>query len=383
MNKKYNLRSLINKIILGVSITLLILVLIVFFTSDIDEVVKAFANISIPNLLIAIALTLLYFLLTPITVCILTKSTKNNISLKHTYLIGNSEHFFNGITPFATGGQPFQVYSYARLGVKPSESTGILMMNFIIHMVVTNIFALLSLAVYPKLIHAVGNLLPMVIIGFTMNFLTLILIISLALSKRLVKFLEKILIKLASIKWLSKLITPAIPAFNKYCADVQLGFKELWQHKTAAVVCFIIRGITMFVNYAITFYILRTFKIDVGYEDLFFVICGTAFAITTCVFIPTPGGSGGIEFAFSSIFTFVASGLNPNVATSGMLLWRLLTYYILMLISFFDYLWLEKSTKKYEKENRLDALEPPEFVQETTTNLDNNIWVFHSYHFNK
>ena len=61
--------------------------------------------------------------------------------------------------------------------------------------------------------------------------------------------------------------------------------------------------------YAITFYVLRAFNIAVSYTDLFFVICGTSFAITACVFIPTPGGSGGIEFAFTSIFVFIASGM--------------------------------------------------------------------------
>ena len=105
----------------------------------------------------------------------------------------------------------------------------------------------------------------------------------------------------------------------------------------------------MFVYYAITFYILRSFNIGISYKDLFFVICGTSFAITTCVFIPTPGGSGGIEFAFTSIFVFIASGITKDLGASGMLLWRILTYYGLMLVSFIDYLVLEKRTLKFQK----------------------------------
>ena len=266
-----------------------------------------------------------------------------------TFLIGNTEHFFNGITPFATGGQPFQVYSYSRLGVKASASTGILMMNFIIHMAVTNLFAILSIAIYPELIKAVGNLLPMIIIGFTMNFLTFGFIILLACSKRVANFLVYLLKLLGKIKFLSKFITPAIPAFQKYCEDTQSAFKELWKHKGATLLCFFVRAITMFVYYAITFYILRSFNIGISYKDLFFVICGTSFAITTCVFIPTPGGSGGIEFAFTSIFVFIASGITKDLGASGMLLWRILTYYGLMLVSFIDYLVLEKRTLKFQK----------------------------------
>ena len=346
---KYSFKSIINKIILGLAVTILILLLIIFLTTDINAIKTAFSFINIGYLFAGIGLTLLYFILSPITTCILTKVKKCNIGMLDTFLIGNTEHFFNGITPFATGGQPFQVYSYSRLGVKASASTGILMMNFIIHMAVTNLFAILSIAIYPELIKAVGNLLPMIIIGFTMNFLTFGFIILLACSKRVANFLVYLLKLLGKIKFLSKFITPAIPAFQKYCEDTQSAFKELWKHKGATLLCFFVRAITMFVYYAITFYILRSFNIGISYKDLFFVICGTSFAITTCVFIPTPGGSGGIEFAFTSIFVFIASGITKDLGASGMLLWRILTYYGLMLVSFIDYLVLEKRTLKFQK----------------------------------
>ncbi len=116
---KYSFKSILNKIILGLAITILILLLIIFLTTDINAIKAAFANINIGYLFAAIGLTVLYFLLSPITTCILTKAKKCDISMLDTFLIGNTEHFFNGITPFATGGQPFQVYSYSRLGIKP------------------------------------------------------------------------------------------------------------------------------------------------------------------------------------------------------------------------------------------------------------------------
>ena len=122
---KYSFKSIINKIILGLAVTILILLLIIFLTTDINAIKTAFSNINIGYLFAGIGLTLLYFILSPITTCILTKVKKCNIGMLDTFLIGNTEHFFNGITPFATGGQPFQVYSYSRLGVKASASTGI------------------------------------------------------------------------------------------------------------------------------------------------------------------------------------------------------------------------------------------------------------------
>ncbi len=373
---KYSVKSIINKIILGLAITIFILLLIIFLTTDINEIKNAFSRINIGYLFAAIGLTLLYFALSPITLCMLTKRKKCDINMLDTYLIGNTEHFFNGITPFATGGQPFQVYSFSRLGVKASASTGILIMNFIIHMFVTNLFALLSLAIYPKLVTAVGSLLPVVIIGFVMNFLSFAIVLLLATSKKVANFLVLLLTKLGKIKFLSKVVNPSIEGFKKYCEDTQSAFKELFKYKWTALGCFIVRAITMFVYYAITFYVLRAFNIAVSYTDLFFVICGTSFAITACVFIPTPGGSGGIEFAFTSIFVFIASGITKDLGASGMLLWRILTYYGLMLLSFIFYLILEKRTTKYEKTiklaNNLQLEQENEMTDTESNSQDSN-----------
>lgn len=346
---KYDSKKVVRMIILGSAITIFIMTMILSF-NDFEGIVEVLKTTNVKYLMFAILLLLVYAILYPITLCILTRTKKCKISMLNTYLIGSTEHFFNGITPFATGGQPFQVYAYNRLGVKPADSTGILMMNFIIFMIVTNIYALASLFYYPQLAQNISNLNAMVIIGFAINFFVLIFLISVATTKRIRIWLEKILIWLCRFKWLKKFVEPNIPKFNDYCYQAQGAFKELWHHKGAFLSCFVIKFITMGVYYAITFFILKALNVDVGLDKLVFIICSTAFAITMCVFIPTPGSSGGIEFAFKSIFQAVAVGITAEVAMGGMLLWRLLSYYLMMLLSFFIYLALEKITLKREKE---------------------------------
>lgn len=294
---KYDSKKVVRMIILGSAITIFIMTMILSF-NDFEGIVEVLKTTNVKYLMFAILLLLVYAILYPITLCILTRTKKCKISMLNTYLIGSTEHFFNGITPFATGGQPFQVYAYNRLGVKPADSTGILMMNFIIFMIVTNIYALASLFYYPQLAQNISNLNAMVIIGFAINFFVLIFLISVATTKRIRIWLEKILIWLCRFKWLKKFVEPNIPKFNDYCYQAQGAFKELWHHKGAFLSCFVIKFITMGVYYAITFFILKALNVDVGPDKLVFIICSTAFAITMCVFIPTPGGSGGIEFAF-------------------------------------------------------------------------------------
>ena len=58
-----------------------------------------------------------------------------------------------------------------------------------------------------------------------------------------------------------------------------------------------------------------------------FVAC--AFVMIIGAFVPIPGGSGGLEFAFSKFYGEYLGG--PILATS-LLIWRFITYYLGMII---------------------------------------------------
>ena len=74
---------------------------------------------------------------------------------------------------------------------------------------------------------------------------------------------------------------------------------------------------------------------------------------TTMVWVPTPGGTGGIEFAFTTIFTASLFGnLSNDIGVTGMILWRALTYYLLMIISALAYIIFEIRVKKYKKKQQ-------------------------------
>ena len=50
-------------------------------------------------------------------ICFFAKSAKAESDFTDSYLIGCSEHFYNGITPFSAGGQPFQIYYLNKRGI--------------------------------------------------------------------------------------------------------------------------------------------------------------------------------------------------------------------------------------------------------------------------
>ncbi|MGN0817895.1 MAG: lysylphosphatidylglycerol synthase domain-containing protein, partial [Candidatus Coproplasma sp.] len=147
--------------------------------NDFGETMKVLGGADIKYVLIALALLALYAALTPLTTCMLTKAKGLNVGFGTTYSISMTEHFFNGITPFSTGGQPFQIYEFSRAKVKAADSTGTLLLNFIIMMIVTNAFAACSLIYYGRFIDGNVAMQVIAIVGFTMNALVLFFMISL------------------------------------------------------------------------------------------------------------------------------------------------------------------------------------------------------------
>ena len=321
------------------ALTVAILVTVLSF-NDIGEIFSVMQTADVKYIYIALAFLLAYALLYPLSTCILAKAQKLPTRFATNYTVAMTEHFFNGITPFSTGGQPFQVYAFKKSGVKISESTGLLMMNFIIFMIVTNLFAMLSLIYATKFVTTVP-MIALAVVGFTMNFGVLAFLIALATSKRLRGCLVWIVEHLAKIKFLKKFLEPKIPQLTEYFTQVQSAFKSLFKKVHIFLLCILIKIITMAFYYAITFYILLALHVPVGYDDLFFIMCGTSFAITMVVFVPTPGSSGGIEFAFGSVLANVGGGLSATVSYGGMLIWRLLSYYLMMAFSLLFYIALE------------------------------------------
>lgn len=339
--------------------------------NDIGAIMEQLKKADPINILYAIGMLLTYMALYPLSLCVLTKAEGCKIGMKTTYSIAMTEHFFNGITPFATGGQPFQAYCFSKAKVKIADSTGLLLMNFLVFMLVTNSFALLSLIYFERFVTDTA-MTVIAIIGFTMNFIVLACTVILGVSKTVRGWVMKLIGLLCKIKFLAKVIEPRLGGMNEYLTQVQTAFGKLMSKKLHFLLAILTKALSMAAYYATTFFILRALHINVSTDELFFIICGTSFAITMVVFLPTPGSSGGIEGSFAAVFgsIIVATGTTAvgAVAHGGMLIWRLLTYYLVLFISLLFYIGLEFAFARAAKRSphQTEDDEPP-IADGTTT----------------
>lgn len=341
---KYNKHKLIRNIILVIAVSIGAMFLVLSF-GDLASIYETFKTTNAKYILLALVVFLAYFILYPTTILILSHARKIKCSKKNIYLVGQIEHFFSGITPFETGGQPFQIYAFNRLGVPASESTGILMLNYIIMLLVCNVYAIYSLFYWSTFSKNIGAHAYYYLIGFVINFFVLIMFLLVGHSKhtlngliRLVRFTGK------KIKPLKKITEKRSDDIEAYFTSAQEAIKTLWKNPKVFFPTFIVKAVVQFLYYLVPYFVLKSFYPSLGPEYFIYVVAATCFIITTCAWVPTPGSTGGIEFVFTLIFVNLP-GITPAICGASMILWRGMTYYFLMILSFIFYLVFERTNR--------------------------------------
>ena len=347
----------------------IIIALLLFFTvlsmNDLTAIGEQLKTVDYKYVLLALLMVLLYLASYPLSLCILTKARKCKIKMSTTYTIAMTEHFFNGITPLATGGQPFQAHSFTKSKVKISESTGLLLTNLIIYMSVTTAFSFLGLFCFDTLVSSADVWwIPIIIIGYSLNFMMMVLMIALGASTKLrnglVRFIH-FLCKFRIFRWLR----PKADDLKTYFEQVQEAFHDLTKKKGAFLLAVLTKIVSFTFLYSSSFFILLAMGVPATGSHHFLTLAGTSFAMTAVGFLPTPGASGGVEGSagqvFKSIIIFIAGesiiATSSAIANGVMLIWRLLSYYTVMVISLLFYIGLEIYFAKKAKAAKAQASE--------------------------
>ena len=338
------------------------LMITVLSLNDLPSIFEQLKTVDFSYILLAALMIMLYLAVYPISLNILTKAKKTNVSSGITYVIGMTEHFFNGITPWATGGQPFQAYSFSKAKVKLSESTGLLLANLVIYLISANTISIMALFFFSTIASSIDSWwLPVIFTGYALNFTVLTVMVLLGTSKTLRGWLVRMIRSFCKFKSFNKFSGKA-DNVEKYFVQMQEAFRYLTHKKWHFALAVITKIISLIFLDSSTYFMLLSLNIPVQPSHIILIIAGTSFAATAVGFVPTPGAAGGIEGStgqvFKSLIIYILSGTSVTTvvacANGVVLIWRLLSYYLVMLISLLFYLGLElyfrrKKNKQTEK----------------------------------
>lgn len=239
--------------------------------------------------------------------------------------------FFNGITPFSSGGQPMQIYMLKKDGVRLTKATNIIIQNFIIYQAALVAFGLIAIIInyYLELFTDITLLKQLVTIGFIVNTLVMVGLIIISFSSKFNHFMIQKGISILSKLKLVKNKEEKQKEWREKVDDFHEGAIYLRQNKGLCIRTFIYNIIYLFLTYLMPYFvILALAKKEVNITPLT-SICASAYVLIIGSFVPIPGASGGIEFGYLKFFGNFVTG---SLLKASLLIWRSISYYLPMII---------------------------------------------------
>lgn len=317
---------------INILILSLITILVIYFIlkDDFLEITKTVSTVNIGWFVFSIGIIILYWLFQTLCLSAIAESSGKVPSFKTLFKSTLISHLFSAITPSASGGQPFQIYYLKKKGLDLGTSTNYVVAQATLYQIALVLFGLVAI-----LLNSIYDFFPfdniikyLVLIGFAMNVIVISVLLFIMFGKKtnkkivlkLISFLHKIKI----IRNKEKVEAKAEQAFDNFYVSSKL----LRKHPNIIVKGSIYNFIALMFLYITPLTVAYSFG---NYVDLNILttLVASAYVMLIGAFIPIPGGSGGIEYAFATLFGFYLTG---PLLMATLLIWRFLTYYLGILL---------------------------------------------------
>ncbi|MBM7558303.1 lysylphosphatidylglycerol synthase transmembrane domain-containing protein [Marinitoga litoralis] len=333
-NKK-NIIGILSSVTIGVFV---ILFLEKFYKTNILTEIK---KLKLNDIVIVFFIYFLGYIIDTIRYVIIIKQFNTKISFFQLFYNNVMGLFFSSITPFAAGGQPYQIYHLNKHGLDLEHSTNIVVSRFITAMILNLIIALTS---YKKVISALyGTKIESVLIntGLVISAsITILIMLVFINSNLIINILDKL-----KIKRLKKLKAKYLEWSN----NLKVSIKFLWNEKLHIMIVDIILNLIILSlqAYAIYYLFLKYANLNNNFDN-FIIVFGTMMLLNMVVYyIPTPGASGTIEATYQLVFSSILK-IHKGVFLS-IIGWRFATYYLQILFGILFRIYIKIFFKEEEE----------------------------------
>ena len=267
--------------------------------------------------------------------------------------------FYDGATPFATGGQPFQIAYLQKHKVPEGTSITLPMVEYTLDRFV---FVLFSIAAI--IICAVNVFGPNAIIlgvsydirialyttaavGIALNFAFPFLMILALFSKKACGALTRFAVKTAKFFRLTK--NPD-KLYERIMSKLEANIECMKQFskRKRLYLCILITIVERLFMASVGYFVIKAFGYSSPHGWGWAEIVVLSFIIMNSVsFIPTPGSSGAADFTFYGVFYTALSATGAaGVASLATISWRVISFYLPLLIGLFYVLAISSSSRK-------------------------------------
>lgn len=326
----------------------LITILVLYFSlrNDFDRILNEIKNIKVLFLLLALFLMFGYWFFRAIVFRDYVSKFKKNYSMWDAFRLHMATIFFDAVTPFSSGGQPFQIYKLSKEEkIKVSSSTNIVFQNFIVYQIafiITSCIAFIynfCFRIYP-----VNPLLRgLVTLGFTLNFIVMVAMFLIAFLEKFNNFIVKLGINILYKLKLVKDKESKQAEWQEYIKNFHESASYLIKDKKNFIKGIVLNIIAISALYIVPIAIFYGLGINSGITGIETYVTA-AYVTLMGSYIPLPGGTGGLEYGF---IVFFGCFISEPKLTAAMIIWRFVTYYLGIIVGSI-FLNIRKKEKKCE-----------------------------------
>lgn len=237
--------------------------------------------------------------------------------------------FFSVITPGAVGGQPMQIYCLTKQKIDAGVASSCLLQKFLVYQTTITLYSFVAMICNLSLFSGElkGLMLSLALFGFLSHVVVVAFMFIFSFNKRLassiVNFFFKLLAKIKIIKNPNE----EISKLEKQMDFFHESNSKLYKNKKLLITSSLLTVLQLTLIFSIPYTIYRSFNLNSA--NAFDIITAQAFVTMVSSFMPLPGGSGAAEGSF---YVFFKIFFMENTIKSAILIWRIITYFLNILI---------------------------------------------------
>ena len=221
-----------NKKNIIIIVILSLLVIYLALKDNFAEKIHYLFSINPIFLIISFLFIIVYWLLKGIALFYCVSQVDKKYTIRDGIKLLITTQLFHAITPFATGGQPWQIYRLKKDGIPISKSTNVIIEDFIAYQI-----ALVLLGIVAVTLNHLLHILPsnstlghLVTIGFAINTLIVIVLFIVSFNKKCNKIIVRgtinVLAKIRIIKDKNKILESTDEAIKQFHDSAKILFKK-------------------------------------------------------------------------------------------------------------------------------------------------------------
>lgn len=323
--KKY--KNIINIVIL---LLITALVLVLALKDDFDEIIEHLKNLNYGYLSLAFLAVIIYWVIRSLALHKFTKKFKKDNKYLSSLQLMLRTQFFNAVTPFSTGGQPYQIYYLLQEGLDAKKASNVIIQNFIVYQIALVLLGIIAVTCnfFFHMLNKVALLSHLVLLGFLINTVVIIVMFILSFSKNLNKKIVSLGIRFLTKLHLVKDKDKKLEEWDNHITEFHKGAEILLEDKWDFIKTILYNLLALCCLYSIPVLILFSMG-DFSSFSIFTAIITSAYVMLIGSFVPIPGASGGLEYGFIAFYGNFVGGAKLKTI---MLLWRFVTYYFGLIV---------------------------------------------------